>query len=183
MTSYWFTDICALFNSFSINPFSSGDKNFQYNSLTRLIILVTILAALKFPENNTLILSAGAFSILLTLCIYFLTLNSSKSIESRTIGNVSTEYSNDEYIGGITNIGKNMIDDYNTNTKNSFLINHPSLNTDDIKHKFILQGDKTPKHIGNEIIEKPEPNIFAQQVMTGTVKQLNSLQEKNISPV
>lgn len=183
MTSYWFTDICSLFNSFSINPFSSGDKNFQYNSLTRLIILVTIVAALRFPENNVLILFAGGFSILLTLCIYFLTLNSSKSIESRTIGDVSTEYSNDEYIGGITNKGKDMIDDYNTNTKNSFLINRPILNTDNIKHKFILDGDKTPKHVDNKIVEKPEPNLFAQQVMTGTVKQLNSIQQKNISPV
>ena len=50
MTSYWISDICVLFNSASINPFSGEDRNFRYNALTRLIILTTIVSAIFFKN-------------------------------------------------------------------------------------------------------------------------------------
>ena len=188
MTSYWFTDLCALFNSFSINPFYGQDKNQQYNSLTRLIIVATIIAALKYPKDYTIIISAGLFSILLSVCIYFVTLNSSNSIESRTIQNIptnsSTEFANEEDRGGLTNRGKELLEDYNTNTKNTLLINHPTINTDTIKHRFILDGNKTPNSITNKNIELKTPvhKNFGKHIMTGTIKQLNTV-NKNLSPV
>tara|TARA_B100000902_G_scaffold398643_1_gene466195 strand:- start:5372 stop:5926 length:555 start_codon:yes stop_codon:yes gene_type:complete len=184
MTSYWFTDLCAIFNSFSINPFYGRDKNQQYNSLTRLIILSTIIAAFNYPKDYAVILSAGLFSILLSVCIYFITLNSSNSVDTRTITDLSTEFSNEEDRGGLTNRGKELLEDYNTNTKNSFLINHPTLDTDNIKHRFILDGNKTPKSITNEnkVLKNPDNKVYGKQIMTGTIKQLNSV-NKNLSPV
>jgi hypothetical protein len=182
MTSYWFTDLCAIFNSFSINPFYGKDKNQQYNSLTRLIIVATIIAAINYPDDYKIIVSTGMFSILLSVCIYFLTLNSSNSIESRTISNLQTEFANEEDRGGLTNRGKELLKDYNINTKNSFLINHPSLDTESIKHRFVMDGNKTPNLITDNEVKKPENKIFGQQIITGTVKQLNTV-NKNLSPV
>lgn len=182
MTSYWFSDSCALFNSISINPFYGTDKNYQYNSLTRLIIVVTIAAAIKYPRDYVMILSTGLFSVLLSVCVYFVTLNSSAAVESRTIKDLPTDFSNIEDMGGLTNHGKDLLKDYNTNTKNSFLINRPIKNTDNLKHKFILDGDKTPKKITNEDIPQESNNEFAKQIMSGTLKQLNTI-NKNISPV
>tara|TARA_Y100000389_G_scaffold204201_1_gene255531 strand:- start:19702 stop:20250 length:549 start_codon:yes stop_codon:yes gene_type:complete len=182
MTSYWFTDLCAIFNSLSINPLYGKDKNQQYNSLTRLIIISTIFAAIKYPDDYKVILSTGMFSILLSVCIYFLTLNSSNSSESRTIMNLPTDFSSEEDKGGLTNRGKELLKDYNTNTKNSFLINHPTLDTESIKHRFIMNGNKTPKLITDDIVKKPENKIFGNQIVTGTVKQLNTV-NKNLSPV
>tara|TARA_Y100000361_G_scaffold144674_1_gene152957 strand:- start:4758 stop:5306 length:549 start_codon:yes stop_codon:yes gene_type:complete len=182
MTSYWFTDLCAIFNSFSINPFYGRDKNQQYNSLTRLIIVATIVAAINYPNDYATILSTGMFSILLSVCIYFITLNSSNSVESRTIQDIPTDFGSEEDKGGLTNRGKELLEDYNTNTKNSILINHPTLNTENIKHRFILDGNKTPGLINGEDVKKPENKLFGQQIMTGTVKQLNTV-NKNLSPV
>ena len=182
MTSYWFTDLCAIFNSFSINPFYGRDKNQQYNSLTRLIIVSTIIAAINNPKDYATIISTGMFSILLSVCIYFITLNSSNSVESRTIQDIPTDFGSEEDKGGLTNRGKELLQDYNTNTKNSILINHPTLDTENIKHRFILDGNKTPGLINGEDVKKPENKLFGQQIMTGTVKQLNTV-NKNLSPV
>lgn len=183
MTSYWVSDYCSLFNSFSINPFSGGDKNLQYNSLTRLIIVATIIASIGYPDQLSTILGAGVFSVILSICIYFLTLNSKSAIEERIIDPNGARFSRDEYSGGLTQYGEEILNDYEANTKNSFLINHPSLDTDDLKHKHFMDGNKMPKVISKEIVNPPTRNRFSQQVMTGTVKQLNSMQNKNISPV
>ena len=43
MSTYWLSNFCSLF-SFNINPFYGKDRNERYNALTRLIILVTIIA-------------------------------------------------------------------------------------------------------------------------------------------
>jgi hypothetical protein len=183
MTSYWFSDFCALFNSFSINPLAGTDKNFQYNSLTRLIIVLSIVGALIYQDDSIGILLTGGFSVILSIAIYFLTLNSPGGVENRLISSSNTEYSKGEYAGGLTDHGRNILEDYETNTKNSFLINQPIVDTEASKHKFFLDGNKTPKDVTEEIIPPPINNLFAQQVMTGTVKQLNSMQNKNISPV
>ncbi len=182
MTSYWFSDLCALFNSISINPFYGTDKNYQYNSLTRLIIVVSLAFAYNYPEDYVIILATGLFSVLLSVCVYFVTLNSSAAVESRTIQDLPTDFSKIEDKGGLTNHGKDLLKDYNTNTKNSFLINRPVKNTDNIKHRFMLDGDKSPKNITNEEIPPDVNNKFAKQIMTGTIKQLNTI-NKNISPV
>lgn len=182
MTSYWFTDLCALFNSISINPFYGTDKNYQYNSLTRLIIVITIIAAVKYPKERLKIILSGMFSILLSVCIYFITLNSARAIESRTIKDIPIEFGNEEDRGGLTNHGRKLLEDYTTNTKNSFLINHQTRDTENIKHRFILDGDKSPDVITNEIVENPFGNKFGKQIMTGTLKQLNTV-NKNLSPV
>lgn len=184
MTSYWFSDFCALFNSFSINPLGGTDKNLQYNSLTRLIIVCTLIAAIVYPRDHLMILASGGFSLLLSVCVYFLTLNSPGGVESRTISDRQpTEYSNGIYSGGLTDLGKDILDNYDTNTKNQLLINRPALNTQKLKHMYILDGNKSPNNVIKETIVPDTNNLFAQQVMTGTVKQLNSLQNKNISPV
>jgi hypothetical protein len=183
MTSYWFSDPCALFNSFSINPLSGTDKNFQYNSLTRLIIISTLVAMYAYPDQINSIAGSGLFSVMVSVCIYFLTLNSTSAIEERIIDPKGADFSKEEYSAGLTEYGKDILEDYETNTKNSFLINHPRLNTDDLKNKLFMNGNKTPKRINKEFVEPIKGNEFSQQVMTGTVKQLNSLQSKNISPV
>ena len=76
MTSYWLSDPCSLKNSMNINPFISNDKNFNFNSLTRLIILVTLLSSILNVEISGQILAAGTISICLTLFIYLTTYNS-----------------------------------------------------------------------------------------------------------
>ncbi len=78
MTSYWLSNICSLTNSININPFSNGDRNFRFNSLTRLIILVTIGAALFLKQNQNEILLGGAISIFISVIIYMLTHSSGK---------------------------------------------------------------------------------------------------------
>jgi hypothetical protein len=74
MTSYWLSDICVLFHSFEVNPFRGPDKNFRYNALTRLIILVTAVSTLFF-NNYKEILLAGISSLTLSVVIYFLSFN------------------------------------------------------------------------------------------------------------
>ena len=78
MTTFWLSDFCSLLNSININPFVGEDKNFQFNSLTRLIILLTLLGALLSQESSNQIFLAGAISIFLIVVIYMLTYNSSE---------------------------------------------------------------------------------------------------------
>jgi hypothetical protein len=72
---YWFSNPCALFNSFNIIPFLDSDPNESYNSLTRLIILFTIIFAIFSGDNYFLIIGIGITSILLSLIIYLSTAN------------------------------------------------------------------------------------------------------------
>ena len=69
MTTYWLSDFCSLFNSLNINPFSGDDKNFKFNSLTRLIIVVTIVSALLFNSHTSEIFLAGGISLFLSVII------------------------------------------------------------------------------------------------------------------
>jgi hypothetical protein len=73
--SYWFSNPAALFSSFNIIPFLDSDPNERYNSLTRLIILFTIIFAIINGDNYILVLSIGMFSLLASLVIYFITAN------------------------------------------------------------------------------------------------------------
>ena len=82
MTSYWISDICVLFNSFEINPFSGTDRNFRYNALTRLIILTTVLSAIFF-DNFKEIGMTGLISLLISVIIYFVSFNRDLNYEKR----------------------------------------------------------------------------------------------------
>ena len=75
MTSYWFSDRCSLLNSFNINPFTGEDKNYKYNSLTRLIIFTTLLFILLYPKFRIEIFLTGCVSIFLSIIIYINTFN------------------------------------------------------------------------------------------------------------
>ena len=83
MTSYWLSDICSLFNSYNINPFVGSDKNFKYNSLTRLILLLTIVLSLTYENNRFNILIAGGVSLILSIIIYLKTYNSKRKYEKK----------------------------------------------------------------------------------------------------
>tara|TARA_E500000178_G_C16489199_1_gene516559 strand:+ start:85 stop:516 length:432 start_codon:yes stop_codon:yes gene_type:complete len=72
MTTYWLSDFCVLINSFNIIPFNNKDKNEDYNALTRLIILATILLYGTNTTNRQEILMGGLISILCTIIIYML---------------------------------------------------------------------------------------------------------------
>lgn len=106
MTTYWLSDTCALLNSFNIIPFGNEDINEDYNSLTRLIILVTVVLAFIKPEEYVNILLTGVVSICITVIFYFMNFNimnkdEKKYIKPKTeknkeldIGNVSGEQLN-----------------------------------------------------------------------------------------
>ena len=73
--SYWFSNPCALFGSFNINPFLDSDPNEKYNSLSRLIIVFTIGFAIFSGDNYLLTLGIGILSFLASLLIYLNTAN------------------------------------------------------------------------------------------------------------
>lgn len=107
MTTYWLSDTCALLKSFNIIPFGNEDINEDYNSLTRLIILVTVVLAFIRPEEYVNILLTGVVSICITIMFYFMNFNIMNKDEKRQvnpktekppeldIGNVSGEQLND----------------------------------------------------------------------------------------
>jgi hypothetical protein len=77
-TTYWLSNICSLTNSANINPFVGNDKNFKFNSLTRLIIVVTIISLFIPGQDKISIFIAGVISIALTYIIYMTTHSSSE---------------------------------------------------------------------------------------------------------
>ena len=83
MTTYWLSDPCSIFNSFNINPFLGKDKNFKYNSLTRLIVLATIILSLTYEKNRIDILIAGGISLILSVIIYLTSYNSRIKLPER----------------------------------------------------------------------------------------------------
>ena len=88
MTSYWLSNFCSLFSSVNVIPFISDDKNYQYNSLTRLIILVTILGYIYTQDIN--VIYSGFISLTLSVVFYFLTFNTpsvENSIENYKLEN------------------------------------------------------------------------------------------------
>jgi hypothetical protein len=72
---YWFSNPCALFSSFNIIPFLDSDPNESYNSLSRLIIVFTIVFAIFSGNDYLLILGIGTLSFLVSLMIYLVTAN------------------------------------------------------------------------------------------------------------
>jgi hypothetical protein len=72
---YWFSNPCALFGSFNIIPFLDSDPNENYNSLSRLIIVFTVVFAIFSGNDYLLILGIGILSFLASLIIYLNTAN------------------------------------------------------------------------------------------------------------
>lgn len=82
MTAYWISNLCELFDlSDGLYAFwpLKDNKNDSFNSLTRLIILVSFLSALLMSDNYETYMLAGVVSILFSVIIYYLTFNGAKS--------------------------------------------------------------------------------------------------------
>ena len=188
MTTYWLSDFCALFNSLNVNPFLGDDKNFKFNSLTRLIILSSIIFSILFADNANEIFLAGGISLFLSVIIYMLTYNStdmslglnkefklyedSRQLMESKQGNSKTEMSK---------TGMSIINDYNSNVENQVTLDYSPPNTELKKGIYFLEGNKMP----SEVIAKNRiPSDYlssGKQVPTGTTKQLHSLIGKNLS--
>ncbi len=70
MVNYWYSDPCILFSSLNIFPFLGESQNDNYNSLTRLIILITIIATIFSGDYYLQVIALGISSIFLSVIIY-----------------------------------------------------------------------------------------------------------------
>ena len=188
MTTYWLSDFCSLFNSLNINPFSGDDKNFKFNSLTRLIIVVTIVSALLFNSHTSEIFLAGGISVFLSVIIYMLTYNSSemsldlnKELKTYTQTQEPIEFQQENLKVGLSKMGAETINDHNVNVENNITLDYSPTNTELKKSIYFFEGDKQPSRV---IETKRDPSKYlstGKQVPTGTSKQLHSLIGKNLS--
>lgn len=179
MTTFWLTDYCALFSSYNIMPFYGDDKNFKYNSLTRLIILVTIASYLYYNDVN--VLYGGLISIFLTVAIYYYTLNT--PVRENFINPETQEFKNPINIPNFNyeNIEKNIKKDEIVNVENQITLNNVKNNTDLLKGLYFLDGDKSKgiKSADEEdYIQKPF-NRFGDVVQNGVTKNLTLLNKNN----
>tara|TARA_Y100001963_G_C6784405_1_gene451786 strand:+ start:2828 stop:3391 length:564 start_codon:yes stop_codon:yes gene_type:complete len=185
MTTYWLSDFCSLVNSLNINPFTGEDKNFRYNSLTRLIILLTLVGAIYYSKNSVQIFIAGGISIFLSVVIYFLTYNSSELSFIQ-----DNEYNRDESMEQI----KNKIDDLLkstpptksakdkiVNNENHITLAYTPPDTDKKKHIYFLEGNKMPSKVVTTQRDSSNYLSTGKQTPVGVVKQLRSLIKKNLS--
>lgn len=164
MTSYWLSNFCALYSSFNIIPFIGNDKNFQYNSLTRLIILITAISYIY--TGNTDVVFAGIASVTISVVIYFLTFNT-KSVEN----------SYENYTDAIkTNIDKINDDDNIINQQNQISLDYSPPDTDDLrKHVYFLDGDKSKDKIVPVEINPTDILSTGPKVKYGITKSLTNL--------
>ena len=71
MTTYWISNVCALFNSYNLFPFGN-DINENFNALTRLIIFATLVALFVFEKESEMVMLIGGSSIFLSVILYFI---------------------------------------------------------------------------------------------------------------
>lgn len=162
MTSYWLSNFCSLFSSNNIIPFTSDDKNYQYNSLTRLIILVTIVSYIYTQDAN--IIFSGLISLTLSVVFYFLTFNT-PGVEN-SIENYKLEKE--------TPSDKITRDDEIQNQMNQISSSYTPLDTDEqLKHIYFLEGDQSKSKITNENI------VDTSEFLPSGPKVINSI-TKNI---
>ena len=188
MKTYWFSDFCSLFNSLNINPFVGTDKNFQFNSLTRLIIFMTFLCAILFQDSRNQIFLGGAISIFLSVIIYMLTYNSSE-MSTRFTGELKSYIDSQKIIEdqdenlkiGLSKMGEVVLEDQKINVENEVTLDYVPRNTKNIKTVMFLEGNKMPSHITNEPRNPKDYISTGKQVTSGTTKQLHSLIGKNLS--
>jgi hypothetical protein len=175
MTTYWFSDICSLFNSFEINPFSGPDKNFKYNSLTRLIILISVTASICTGQYMQFSI-AGIISIILSLLIYFATFNKDmlyantdqilKNIEDREFKNSSV-------------LEKVILQDESTNKKNLQIVNFkPEFSTKSLARTYFLLPDTIKAQSEDLNLEKYN-NKITEEITLGA-KVINDILKKDV---
>lgn len=188
MTTYWLSDFCSLFNSSNINPFIGEDKNYKFNSLTRLIIVVTVVFAILFNSNANEILLGGGISIFLSIIIYMLTYNSAEmSIE---FNNAHRSYERAQELIenqqenlqiGLSTMGAKTINDFNVNVKNQITLDYSPPNTELMQNRIFLNPSKMPSNVVETKRDPSQYLSFGKQVPTGTTKQLHSLIGKNLT--
>lgn len=171
MTSYWLSDFCSLTNSFNIIPFFGKDKNFQYNSLTRLIILITVVSAFILPNDMVSIIISGILSVVISAFIYFLTFNKT-GVE---------KLENTDVIMGNSEQGSKNIQDSTVNSVNLISTDYSHRDTENKKHAFMLEGDKMPDSIKPTKLNPSDLMSTGPTIEVGTVKSLSSLLDKNLS--
>lgn len=188
MTTYWLSDFCSLFNSTNINPFVGEDKNFKFNSLTRLIIVVTLICAVLFNSNSNEIFLGGAISIFLSVVIYMLTYNSAemsvefnKDLKSYIDSQKILEQQQEDLKIGLSPAGAQIIKDYNVNVANQVTLDYTPPDTDKTKQMYFFEGNKMPSNVTKTVINPADYLSFGNQVTYGTAKQLHSLIGKNLS--
>lgn len=165
MTSYWLSNFCSLFSSLNFIPFTSDDKNYQYNSLTRLIILVTVLGYIYTQDIN--VIYSGLISITLSVLFYFLTFNT-PGVEN-SIENYKLEKE--------TPADKITASDDLQNQLNQVTLDYTPPDTDDQrKHIYFLEGDQSKSKITKETIDTSEflpsgPKVF--NAITKNITKLN----------
>ena len=153
MTSYWISDICILFNSFEINPFVGPDKNFKYNALTRLIILITLISAIFFDNYRDIGLT-GLISLMLSVIIYFVSFN--KDMNYKKPNPLDSVEQNDNKVS--SNYEKVKISDEDTNKKNLNIIRYePGRDTNNLSKILFLDSGNLENENENE--NKNENNI------------------------
>jgi hypothetical protein len=164
MTSYWLSNFCSLFSSVNIIPFTSDDKNYQYNSLTRLIILVTVLGYIYTQDTN--VIYSGLVSLTLSVVFYFLTFNTpgvENSIENYKLENK-------------TPADKIAISDELQNQMNQVSLDYTPPDTDDQrKHIYFLDGDHSKSKITKETIDTSEFLPSGPRVINSITKNISKL--------
>jgi hypothetical protein len=164
MTSYWLSNFCSLFSSVNIIPFTSDDKNYQYNSLTRLIILVTVLGYIYTQDTN--VIYSGLVSLTLSVVFYFLTFNTPGVENSIENYKLETE----------TPADKITMSDELQNQMNQVSLDYTPPDTDDQrKHIYFLDGDHSKSKITKETIDTSEFLPSGPRVINSITKNISKL--------
>lgn len=165
MTSYWLSNFCSLFSSINIIPFTSDDKNYQYNSLTRLIILVTILGYIYTQDTN--VIFSGFISLTLSVVFYFITFNTPGVENSIETYKLEKETPADKIIRN----------DEIQNQTNQISSSYNPLDTDgQLKHIFFLEGDHSKSKITNENMDDTSEFLASgPKVVNSITKNLTKL--------
>ena len=163
MTTYWFSNICVLFSSLEINPFAGKDKNFKYNALTRLIILVSIITAL-ITKDYLEILIACTLSIILSLIIYFISFNKDYLYSDADLVLKNME---DKDFKNSSKFEKIKLEDENTNKKNIIISRYTKdLNTKSLAKVFFIENndsDNDKDTQKDEIINSEKYNLVPKK--------------------
>ena len=93
---FWLDDTNVLVESFDVNPFDKYNSSAKYNSLTRLIIIVTLI--LFLATQNVYVLVASVLSIVIVIFLhkfnksdYFEQSNDTSSYNNTPVQNKTTE--------------------------------------------------------------------------------------------
>ena len=181
MTTYWLSDFCSLFNSLNINPFKGSDKNFKFNSLTRLIIFITSISAIIFNKLSEEIILSGLISICMTIIIYMISYNSaemsiSKELNSYLKAAPLLESQQEINHRDITKLQEKIINDIDINNENLITTDVIIPNTKLKERAYFLNENENenvmPSNVKPEII--PFNNSGNKKLAYGIIKGLHS---------